>query len=48
MTKWDMLMIRAYVLWYDLKMFFRYTLWGKKTPQQKISEMDPFLYEDDQ
>lgn len=47
MTQWEMLKIRAYLFWIDLKMFFRYTLLGKKTPKQELMEKDPYIYEDE-
>lgn len=35
-------------VYYSVKDFFLYTIWGKKSPYQQMKENDPYIYEDDE
>lgn len=48
MTLFDKIYLYVISKWMDIKDFFTYTIWGKKTPLQKLQEHDPYIYEDDE
>lgn len=42
----DKIYIYVLVKLQDFKYFFKYTLFGKETPNKKSQEQDPFVYEE--
>lgn len=43
-----MIWIKLYLIWENIREFFTYKLWGKKTPIEILQENDPYIYEDDE